>query len=239
MDLKDVKLAVAVPHRMGHCHIVLARTLTISDLTGVQTMIFYNSDTSIARNRNALVQIFLDHEFRGTHMLFLDTDIAVPRDGIRKLLEADKDIISGMYTEKSPQCRIVARKRIGRYDYSEDTDWLSKYPAASGGPIWIIKDELRDKVVECDATGAGCLLVKREVYEKIGYPWFFEEFNPEARRHDRKSMISEDVGFFQKAAEAGYKAYLHTGVRCEHWSEMTKFPPFWDEPPGRAPQRGG
>ena len=47
------------------------------------------------------------------------------------------------------------------------------------------------------------LLVAREVFERVHYPWFFEDFDPAATRHDAMSVVSEDLTFFRLAAEAG------------------------------------
>lgn len=228
MDTSALRLGIAIPHRNGECHISLVRTMVSADIRGIQTSIFDNSSSLVSENRNILVQQFLDHPFKGTHLFFLDTDMGVPADGIRKLLEADKPIISGLYVDKKFGL-FVARRRLSRYRYTPVQEQWSKYSIPGKGAPWVLKEELRDKVLECDAAGAGCLLIRREVLEKVSYPWFFEDYDTASTRHGRESMVSEDFSFFYKAAQAGFRAYVHTGVLCVHWLGSLRFPPSWKE----------
>jgi len=228
----EFRVAIAVPHRNGQCHIALARTMAAMDMSGVDVKLLDNSASSIVENRNALVQQFLDLPFDCTHMFFIDSDMTVPPDGLKKLLAADKPVISGVCVDKRDMLFIV-RKRIDRFHYRVVQEEWSKYPMGSG-PHWIIKDELRDKVLPCDAAGAGCLMIKREVFEGTPYPWFYQDFNPEQTGHNRESLVSEDFTFFYKAQQAGFECFVHTGVLCDHWLGTAKFPPFWQEQ--QAPQ---
>jgi len=234
MSAPPVRLAIAIPHRNGECHICVVRTLSSSDMRGLQVSIVDNSTTSIVENRNVLVQKFLDLPTKPTHLFFLDTDVSVPPDGIKKLLAADKPIVTGVYVDKKEMVFVV-RKRLDRYHYVPVQQEWSKYPKPGTGPHWIVKDELRDKVLPCDAAGAGCLMIRREVFEQMPYPWFFEDFNPDVRGHSRESMVSEDFSFFWKANDLGIPSFVHTGVLCGHWFGTMVFPPSWREEDLRPP----
>jgi len=225
MDLSEVRLVVGIPHRNGECHVALLGSLVGGDFNGIRTVFINSPGTLTTHNRNTLVQMFLDIDFGGTHLLSLDTDISVPPDGFKKLLLADKDVISGLYVEKAGN-GLVVRKRLDRYRYGPVAEWLKYGPQ---GPPWILKEKFRDKVLECDAAGAGCLLVKRRVFETVPPPWFFEDYRPDADKYDAFASVAEDLSFFWKVQQHGFKTYVHTGVLCEHWSQNVPHPPSWDE----------
>jgi hypothetical protein len=228
MGADEPMVTIAIPHRYGQCNMALVQTLYGLDLSGIQMRLMHHARSSIVDNRNMLVQAFLGAEPPGSHLLFIDTDISVPRDGLQKLLAAGRPIISGLYVDKK-EMDYVARRQEGDYEYrSLRAEW-SRHPRGKSGHRWILRDELRDRVVPCDAAGAGCLLIEREVLEKVPYPWFFHDFNPEAVGQGPQSSLSSDFSFFKKAAGCGFPGFIHTGVLCYHWQGMTKFPPYWPE----------
>lgn len=229
MPTEPPRVAIAIPHHTGEVHIAVVRTLVQLDVRGMAVTYLDHGLTSVAINRNLLVQRFLDDPDRLTHLFFLDSDVGVPRDGLHKLVAAGKPVVAGIYVDKR-QMRLVLRKRVSRYQHQLMDRELCIPAGQPGAPHWIIRPELRNQVVPCDAAGAGCLLVAREVFERIHYPWFFEDFDPAATRHDATSVVSEDLTFFRLAAEAGFPAFVHTGVLCDHWAGLSKHPPFWDVP---------
>ena len=56
------------------------------------------NESLITRARNELTRVFLDtgHDY----LMFVDADISFPADSIYKLIEADKDIVCGLYPKK-------------------------------------------------------------------------------------------------------------------------------------------
>jgi hypothetical protein len=215
------RVMIGVPHRQGEVHIAFTRSLLQLDARGVDLGMIDHSHTDVAINRNVIVQKFLDHPGRATHLFFIDTDMGIPRDALQKLLAADKSIISGLAVEKVTN-RIVA------IDWGDG--WAGSIPLQQKWcepGRWTLKSEYRDRVLPIGATGAACLLIKREVFETIGYPWFFHEFDPNAKSHTAKSYMGEDISFFHKAKQHGIEAFMHTGVLCDHWLGTNKFPPSW------------
>ena len=229
MSVDRIRVGLAIPHRYGQCHIALVRTLDRLDFSGMEVRLMDHARSSIVDNRNALVQAFLDMRPAGTHLFFIDTDVSVHRAALKKLLSADRPIISGVYVDKK-DLDFVVRRRQGDYDYRSVRPEWAKYPRGRSGPAWIIREDLRDRVLPCDAAGAGCLLIERKVLEKMPYPWFFHDFNPDAREQKPGNSLSSDISFFKKAAGHGFSGYVHTGVLCYHWQGMRRFPPFWSEP---------
>ena len=98
----------------------------------------------IAGARNELVEFFL--KTACTHILFLDSDTIMPRDGLPRLLSHGKDVISGIYALRVGEQKIAVSACRATH---------------SNPPYETIK--IPQELSKVDAVGAGCLLVKRNV----------------------------------------------------------------------------
>jgi hypothetical protein len=80
------------------------------------------------------------------------------------------------------------------------------------GDYYIVSDEewSKPQLMEVDATGTGCLLIRTEVFLNMDYPWF------EFTKTEAGKVVGEDVGFCKKAKKAGYKIYVDTSINCGH-----------------------
>lgn len=148
------------------------------------------------RNRTELVSRALEDK-SVTHILFIDTDI-VPTD--RKFLDImmsyDLPIVGLLCTKKVPPYEPILVKKDAPEEEKFNGFWIN-YPKG---------------LVEVDAIGTGCLLVKREVFEKMNKPYFlFRSF------YEKNLYQSEDVYFMQSARNLGYKAYVDTNTTCVHY----------------------
>lgn len=175
-----------------------------------------NSAVAVDWARNALVEEFLTKYPDCEWMFWLDSDVLPPPDAIAKLMAMNLPIVSGLY-----RARNVA--------FSEDS---GGWPIVAGNFVRENhdgRDELRVKqigeftpgeVVPVDATGMGCLLVHRRVFEAITPPWFFYSIRYEHVKdtdaYERTDWVGEDWYFFEKVKKAGFPVYLHTGVACGH-----------------------
>jgi hypothetical protein len=182
------------------------RSLTAVNATrrpGMETYYVESGGGSLDRGRNLLVQKFLE---LGDHpwLLQLDTDMYFGIEEYDRLLEtaADKDIVSGLYfaNERPP--------RPAMYRWAEDG-------SAKSVTEWEDHD-----VLEVDGCGAGFLLVRREVYEKMNYP---EKYNGRAGswfNQDKHGpvgqLMNEDNAFCMRAQEHGYKIYVDTDCFVGH-----------------------
>lgn len=148
--------------------------------------------------RNEIVKVFLESDC--THLFFIDSDTIPPLNALRLMLAYDKDI-------------ITALTPIIKYDENRKND--------SGGfyPQWNVVT-LNDEVIKEDiglqevkTAGSSCIMIKREVFEKIPKPWYrflYEDDN------GKETQISEDVLFCIKAANAGFKVWCDTTMKCGH-----------------------
>ena len=148
-------------------------------------------------NIDQIRNLIADWTIKGYDYLFsVDSDIVFPKDTLKKLLQHDKDVVSGLYIQRKPGEHI-----------------LEVYEANSiGGVSNIPYAKIKDRgLVEIQGCGFGCALIKSKVFKDIGYPQF--EYHS-ALNHN--NTISEDVDFCRKALAKGFRIYTDTSIKCRH-----------------------
>lgn len=141
--------------------------------------------------RNKIVKKFL--ESTATHLMFVDSDIQFPPDGINTLVERDKDIIGGLYFRRqAPHLPTINRIKEKSLEIPTDFPW--------------------DKPFKVDVVATGFMLIKRKVLEEIKPPYFyFRNF------HDK--AIGEDVYFCLKARERKIDVWCDPTIPLGHVGE--------------------
>jgi len=180
------------------------------------TCMFTIENQEIGDARNAAVDYAL--KSGAEYIFFRDNDTFARPEALATLFSLRADIAGGIYYNKQwPSEPLVF-----------------KYPQMGGYKDWRFGD-----VVECDAIGMGCCLVRTEVFEKIPPPWFrtirgATEFAVEPVMDWAKKQMdallspdnihgdmTEDIYFCLKARAAGFKVYAHAGVQCAHLDTST------------------
>lgn len=67
--------------------------------------------------------------------------------------------------------------------------------------------------IECDWTGLGFTLIKREVFEAMRYPYFRELV---IEQEEKACIASEDIGFFSRAGMLGYRPLMDCRFTIYH-----------------------
>lgn len=150
-------------------------------------------------HRNILVKSALEDK-TVTHIFFLDTDIIAesppdPNQALRQLLSLNVPIVSGLYR---------AKKAKGSYPYAM---WGGPVKDASGTEGYVDIPQWSGNWIPVGAVGFGCILIKREVFEKVPYPWFEWHEPPQP---------SEDFFFCDKARKAGFEIKVFTDCKFSH-----------------------
>lgn len=150
---------------------------------------------NLAAHRNALVKMALEDK-TVTYLLWLDSDNICespsdPNQALRMLLSLNVPIVSGLYR---------AKKSKGLYPYAM---WM-KNPAGIG---YLAIENWTGNWITADVIGFGFVLIKREVFEKVPYPWFV---------WDSAEGVSEDFFWCEKIAQYGYEVKVFTDVRLSH-----------------------
>ena len=146
----------------------------------------------VDKARNKIIYNFLKQK-NSDYLLFID--MVIPRNLFENLLKIDADIASGLTFRKwYPHFPVIYRKRNGGYQSIID------YP--------------KKTIMQVDAVGMACCLIKREVFEQLKYPWFeFKELN-------EGEFLGEDLTFCEKAKKAGFIIKVDTNLIVGHAGGM-------------------
>ena len=144
--------------------------------------------------RNTLARMCLDGNY--THLMMMDSDIVPPENIVELLLECDHPMAAAIVPIYIAG-KIVSNVRI-EIDGAEV--FMERCPS--------------DKPFLVKAAGTGCVLIAREVFERIPWPWFeyHEEFDG--------TRIGEDIDFSMKAAKYGLQYMAHPKALCGHIKEV-------------------
>ena len=118
----------------------------------------------VTQGRNLCVAEMLNHEDGYTHLLFIDSDIDFNFQTIETMLKANKDVIACPYPMKSLDWDKIFQEK----DKAKNADQLKR-------PGYTFPIKLEDQnhiesklgIVEATHAPTGCMLIKREVLEKM------------------------------------------------------------------------
>lgn len=137
-----------------------------------------------------------------THILFMDVDMHFPPTALVTLMSRRLPIVSGLY-------------HLKEYPFSPIAGWTDKEGNAVNGNGKRWKYDycpLPSGLVEVHWCGIGCLLVDMDVFNKIWFPPFRDEWNMEIGKRQK----GHDIIFCEEARRAGYKVFVDTSVDCTH-----------------------
>jgi len=177
----------------------------------------------IDKARNAMVKETLDNGF--DYLFFVDDDNPIPPDTLEKLMEDDKDIVIAPILGRNPN-------KEGKYPLCA---FYSKKVKADGEEISLYENiekfkEDGEYLHRIDAGGTGCMLIKREVLEKLwekheGLPFEFGETKFKKPIYIKgieykKRTMSEDCEFCERATKEGFEIWLDDRIRPVHFSNI-------------------
>jgi len=157
------------------------------------------SEPYIDKARNVVVDKFLasDREW----LLSVDTDIILPACVVTRLVSRGLPLVGCLiYVNQQPPFPQIYHQ-IADFNYGD------------AGIFQVQTDFEPGELVKADGTGAGCLLIHRDVFEAIpGKPpfrWFQHEMIG-------NEMFGEDFTFCRRAKAAGFQLYIDTAVHAPH-----------------------
>lgn len=139
---------------------------------------------------NHVAQELLDSD--ATHLFMTEMDMVLPKHALPTLLELDKPVVSGVYFLRGSNGQPCLYKKVltppdNPYVHSP----VHVFPTT--GPFRI------------DCPGLGCVLIQREVFERVPTPWF----DLSAQKY------GSDMYFYTKVKQAGIEVWAHPGVYCD------------------------
>jgi len=160
----------------------------------------------IGRQRQVVFDGWADN-FQTDWLLWVDSDVVLTLDILKKLWEAKnkviRPVVSGIYfISKSPEGELSAPMAQVFNDVDEFT-------------IQHIHPLPENEVIKVDCAGMGLVLMHKSIVPKLreAYPqqsMFAEQEGLEGR------YVSEDIVFFRKLKAVGVPVYAHTGAIAQH-----------------------
>ena len=145
----------------------------------------------------------------------IDSDIVFTYEQVISLIEATEEhpIVAGMY------------RMSDLVNYAFVKDWDETYFKEKGTFQFITPEEIEKWKKETEFkyfpvvySGMGFMAIKKEVFDKIKYP-FFDSDVLTIKKDDGsviRDICSEDVSFCRKLTQAGYQIMINTDIRVGH-----------------------
>lgn len=208
---KDIKLGWAMPLSWPYIN-----SMTHISLMAMERPDFVYLETArggdIAEKRESQTQAALAQGC--THIIFFDADMVYPPEALVDLFDL---------LETGP-ADLAATVCYRGYEPFNPLIW---HPTEER-LLWPFKDYNFGDIVDAGATGAACLLIKREVFEALERPWFriqMEEKTTEGRNIVVKR--GEDTYLTRKATKAGFKLKVNTKYDIGHLREVVVDRHYW------------
>ena len=168
-EAKKPVVFIATPMYGGQCAGWYTQSIlemvNIFGQNGVQAQFsFMFNESLITRARNALAHQFL--KTNATHLMFIDSDIKFNPNDIIKMLNADKEIICGIYPKKEINWHTVKQamdKQVPQDQLKHHTGSFVVNLVNYAGEVTVPVNE----PVEIFNGGTGFMLIKREAFETL------------------------------------------------------------------------
>jgi hypothetical protein len=147
--------------------------------------------------RNQIVKAALD--INADYILFISDDVLAPPNAFDLLHRHREMLVTGVYWEKKFPTHPYLWNGLLRGPF-EDWKMGDYFPV--------------------DWAGVDILLAHTDVFRAMPEPWFsvdysFDESNP------HPPLLTEDLYFYTKAREYGFKLYCDSMVQCDHQDRQT------------------
>lgn len=147
--------------------------------------------------RNNIVKRFLSTDC--THLMMIDDDIVPPVDALERLLFHNKEIVAAA-------CPMIGPDKKGNLTISYNAYAISDDK---------VKTPLIDAsgLIEVDAVGTGCIMIKRDVLENM---YIVAPFLTRYNETTGIKEMGEDIYFCKLASNMMIDIYSDFGLKCKH-----------------------
>jgi len=205
---------------------------TRNDVSFSGVGIFFES--LISRARNAAAAALLNGDF--THLLFVDADIEFKADDVFKLIDANLDVVTGLYSKKYLNKDKIQYLMTSKPEVLKQKNWdrLVTDFATDITQTTLTQSREKLKYVEVKYAATGFMLIKRKVFLEIikqrpeikyrndvdGYQSYgdnFYDFFPAKINPKTKKFESEDYGFCNLWKSCGGKIHAIPAIELGHY----------------------
>ena len=190
------------------------------------------NESLITRARNGMAYDFLQAK-DATHLMFIDADISFKPEDIVRMVQADKDIICGLYPKKEINWLLVSDAVKKGVDYKDLHNYTGSFVVNLVGNAKETVGNINEPM-EIDNGGTGFMLIKREVFEalqpkvpkytndmiliidKNPVKKIIDEFFATSIDEETNRLLSEDYHFCKLARQNGFKVYAAPWANLVH-----------------------
>lgn len=218
---KKPKIFIATPMYGGMCAGFYTQSiiqlLTTCQANGVDAEFsFMFNESLITRARNSLTHTFMKTDC--SHLMFIDSDIKFRAEDVIHMIRAEKDIICGIYPKKEINWHSVK----AAMDRGVSFDQLKSHTGSFVVNLVNYVGEVTVPVnqpVEIFNGGTGFMLIKREVFDRLGesVPSYSNDVVDLGGKMKQSEPIKE---FFTTSIEPGTNRLLSEDYHfCRIWRE--------------------
>lgn len=168
---KRINIFLATPVHSDvslHYFVAVAKFQGKCNLNNIGFHLCVNKSSLVTQGRNLCVNDFFKPEVNNPdYLLFIDSDIEFEYSTIMKMIDADKDVIGAPYPMKCITWDSII-------DAIKDEGITNKSVLKTKGCEWPLKADEKNQmkvykngIAEVAAVPAGCLLIKRHVFERM------------------------------------------------------------------------
>jgi len=179
--------------------------------------IYMVRNTCLANKSFELEQLpFEDYCKDYKKIIWVDSDNYVTAEQILKLDECDEDIVAGWCTQVPRDIKLCGKFTKANCGLMENIDkpWTMRHFLCGSIPYIKRNDK---ELVEVDFVGMGLTMIKKGVFESIGFPWFRMWTNEyETCGTKMVDFVSDDKGFCLRVKRKGFKIFIDPSVQIGH-----------------------
>ena len=146
----------------------------------------------ILNGRKYIREYVLKNEY--DHVLFVDSDVMIPKQTIEILLSLKTDVACGAFLSVF---EIGGKQVIAPMLFKDLGDGNCQLYTYEGTVV--------PQILEIGAASLGCTLISRKTLQAVDF-----------RTFGNNTTGGEDIAFFVDARAKGFKCIAHTGVKCLH-----------------------
>lgn len=228
---------LATPMYGGMCNgqfaVGLLRCVSVFSKAKIPMQFAYMMNESlITRARNSLAYDFMETDC--THLMFVDADIGFDPNAIVMMVEADKDIICGIYPKKEIDWNKVEHAVKNGVPAHELHKHTGAFVVNLVGGVEC-QEGILGEPMQIENGGTGFMLIKRQVFEKLmgQVPIYINDmylatdqvrqakvihefFTTSIDEESGSRLLSEDYHFCKIARKAGFTVWAAPWASLVH-----------------------
>ena len=162
-----------------------------------------NTNAKIADSSNAMRQYFLNKKF--DYLLCLESDVMPQENTIEELLYHQKKVIGALYDRDEGRFRkLTVQKPVTVAKRNIKVMNLTGVGETRDEEIIFIDGTVK----QVSSVGLGCVLIKKDVLEKIEFRFDYS-----------KPDFAPDSHFSEDCFRNKIKIFSHTGIYCNHYNK--------------------